>query len=59
MAAASGVFYNNSGSLPCFSFAAEAELAAAAGDDGNFWWYQACTEMVMPFSSDGGKTWHP
>ena len=48
-----GTFYNFSGHLPCFNYS---EGPNPKGDeDSNFWDYQACTEMVMPFSRNGGQ----
>ena len=26
----------------------------ATDEDGEFWWYQSCTEQPMPFARDGG-----
>lgn len=49
-----GTFYNYSATLPCFNFTEGPN--PESDEDGNFWDYQACTEMVMPFSRDGGQT---
>ena len=54
MAQAVGVFYNHSGSLPCYDF--KAGVNPETDEDGHFWDYQWCTEMFMPFSKDGGET---
>lgn len=46
-----GTFYNFSGHLPCYNYS---EGPNPEGEeDSNFWDYQACTEMVMPFSRSG------
>lgn len=46
-----GTFYNFSGHLPCYNYS---EGPNPEGEeDSNFWDYQACTEMVMPFSRNG------
>ncbi len=48
-----GTFYNFSGHLPCYNYS---EGPNPEGEeDSNFWDYQACTEMVMPFSRNGGE----
>jgi lysosomal Pro-X carboxypeptidase len=48
-----GTFYNFSGHLPCYNYS---EGPNPEGEeDSNFWDYQACTEMVMPFSRNGGQ----
>ena len=52
MSQAVGTFYNYSGSLPCYNFSEGPN--PESDEDGNFWEYQACTEMVMPFSRNGG-----
>ncbi|GBF97767.1 hypothetical protein Rsub_10192 [Raphidocelis subcapitata] len=51
VAEAAGVFYNYTRSLPCFDpgFGPNPET----DEDGNFWDYQWCTEMLMPASKDG------
>nr|XP_039263867.1 lysosomal Pro-X carboxypeptidase-like [Styela clava] len=46
---AAGVFYNYSGQSDCFSLDSEASPGLSAG----LWYYQTCTEMVMPFCADG------
>ena len=52
-----GTFYNFSGHLPCYNYS---EGPNPEGEeDSNFWDYQACTEMVMPFSRNGSKNWCP
>ena len=52
-----GTFYNFSGSLPCFNYTEGPN--PETDDDSNFWDYQACTEMVMPFSRNGGAVLPP
>ena len=47
-----GTFYNFSGQLPCYNYSEGPN--PETDDDSNFWEYQACTEMVMPFSRNGG-----
>jgi lysosomal Pro-X carboxypeptidase len=37
------------GQAPCLNTSQEAEASLGASG----WWYQACTEMVMPFCSTG------
>lgn len=46
------MFYNYTRQLPCFDpgFGPNPET----DEDGNFWDYQWCTEMLMPASKDGG-----
>lgn len=46
---AAGVFYNFTGDVKCFSIDAEPDAGLSTG----LWDYQTCTEMVMPFCSDG------
>jgi lysosomal Pro-X carboxypeptidase len=53
MASAVGVFYNYTGDLACFEWGAGPN--PETDEDGNFWDYQWCTEMFMPFSRDGGE----
>lgn len=48
-----GTFYNFSSNLPCYNFSEGPN--PETDEDGNFWDYQACTEMVMPFSRNGGE----
>lgn len=48
-----GTFYNFSGHLPCYNYTDGPN--PETDDDSNFWEYQACTEMVMPFSRNGGN----
>lgn len=50
-----GTFYNFSGHLPCYNYSEGPN--PETDDDSNFWDYQACTEMVMPFSRNGGDAW--
>ena len=47
-----GTFYNFSGQLLCYNYSEGPN--PETDDDSNFWEYQACTEMVMPFSRNGG-----
>ncbi|PFX19876.1 lysosomal Pro-X carboxypeptidase-like [Stylophora pistillata] len=44
-----GVYYNSSGNAKCFNTSQQA--VSFLGDEG--WYFQACTEMVMPLCSDG------
>ena len=53
MAAAASVFYNYSGSVACLD--PRAGVNPETDEDGDFWGYQYCTEMFMPFSRDGGR----
>ncbi|KAL3139915.1 hypothetical protein ABBQ38_004205 [Trebouxia sp. C0009 RCD-2024] len=46
-----GTFYNFSGQLHCYNYSEGPN--PETDDDSNFWDYQACTEMVMPFSRNG------
>ena len=48
---AAAVFYNVSGDQACFSTAGSANNETA--QDGLFWSFQACTEMVMPMNTSG------
>lgn len=48
-----GTFYNFSGQLHCYNYSEGPN--PETDDDSNFWDYQACTEMVMPFSRNGGE----
>ena len=45
------VYYNFSSTLPCLNWhdASDAETQ----EDGDFWGWQYCTEMFMPFAKDG------
>ncbi|KAL9973435.1 hypothetical protein ACROYT_G019896 [Oculina patagonica] len=49
IARAVGVYYNNSGHAKCFNTSQQA--VSFLGDEG--WYFQACTEMVMPLCSNG------
>eukprot|EP00198_Chlamydomonas_reinhardtii_P013425 XP_001702762.1 predicted protein [Chlamydomonas reinhardtii] len=51
MAAAVGVFYNHTGDLECFDPFAGTD--PDSDHDANWWDYQWCAEMLMPFSKDG------
>lgn len=55
VADAVGVYYNNSGQAKCFNTSQQA--VSALGDEG--WYFQACTEMVMPLCSDGVNDMFP
>ena len=46
-----GVFYNYTGTETCNNINSDANNATL--QDGLFWDYLACTEMVMPMSCDG------
>ena len=46
-----GVFYNHSASVKCFDY--HEGVNPATAEDGLFWSYQSCTEMLMPMSRDG------
>lgn len=50
-----GVYYNNSGQAKCFNTSQQA--VSALGDEG--WYFQSCTEMVMPVCSDGVNDMFP
>jgi hypothetical protein len=52
MIQAVGVFYNHTGDVACYD-----PLGGTDPDsdhDANFWDFQWCAEMLMPFSKDGG-----
>ncbi|KAG2433173.1 hypothetical protein HYH02_012716 [Chlamydomonas schloesseri] len=51
MAAAVGVFYNHTGDLACFDPFAGTD--PDSDHDANWWDYQWCAEMLMPFAKDG------
>ncbi|KXZ53845.1 hypothetical protein GPECTOR_6g763 [Gonium pectorale] len=51
MAAAVGVFYNHTGDLTCFDPFAGTD--PDSDHDANWWDFQWCAEMLMPFSKDG------
>ncbi|KAG2446301.1 hypothetical protein HXX76_000889 [Chlamydomonas incerta] len=51
MAAGVGVFYNHTGDLDCFDPFAGTD--PDSDHDANWWDYQWCAEMLMPFSKDG------
>ena len=53
LSAAVGVFYNYSRDLPCFNFSSGPNKETDAVN--NLWGFQSCTEMIMPFSRDGGR----
>lgn len=53
LAGAVGVFYNYSHDLPCFNFSSGPNKETDEVND--LWLCQSCTEMVMPFSRDGGE----
>lgn len=55
VAKAVGVYYNNSGQAKCFNTSQMA--VSSLGDEG--WYFQACTEMVMPLCSDGVNDMFP
>ena len=57
MGRAVGVFYNYSGSLECFDCGGGPN--PETDEDGNFWDYQWCTEMLMPASKNGGECMDP
>jgi len=50
---AAGVFYNHSGQASCFDY--REGVNPATSEDGLFWSYQSCTEMLMPMSRDGQR----
>ncbi len=47
-----GVFYNYSGTATCFDF--DGGVNPDTEQDGNFWDWQYCTEMLMPMAATGG-----
>lgn len=49
-----GLLYNSTGDVPCFNINADINNATAVADD--LWNWQSCTEMVIPFSFDGGTS---
>jgi lysosomal Pro-X carboxypeptidase len=55
--AMAGVYYNSSGSTPCFDV--HVDGTSDLGDSG--WSFQACTEMVMPMAArgEGGDIFWP
>ena len=48
-----GVFYNSSASAELVCFDYREGVNPATAEDGLFWSYQSCTEMMMPMSRDG------
>ncbi len=52
MGQAVGTFYNYSGGLTCNDFGGGPN--PETDEDGNFWDFQWCTEMLMPASRNGG-----
>ena len=46
-----GLFYNSTGERACFDYTVGAN--PETDEDGDFWDFQACTEMVMPMRRDG------
>lgn len=53
------VYYNSSGQLPCLTTSGDGTSPAPQLDDAQGWNYQACTEMVMPMSTDGVNDMFP
>lgn len=49
IAGAVGEYYNSTGKAKCFNISQQA--VSFLGDEG--WYFQACTEMVMPLCTDG------
>lgn len=49
------VYYNSTGQSKCLN----TSVTAGAGLDARGWWFQACTEMVMPFCSTGVDDFFP
>jgi len=50
-----GIFHNFSGNAECFNIGSTDNSKI----DGNLWEYQTCTEMVMPFCSNGQTDMFP